>query len=134
MKTMMYRDAVREALDEEMARDENVFMMGEDIGVDGGNFKCTVGLRDKYGDLRVKDTPISEQGFIGMGVGAALRGSTTEWWYVWIRSATRWLRSPTCPADSAMCRWLSVCRLAAAVPLQHSTPSPSTHGLLTARV
>ena len=74
MKTMMYRDAVREALDEEMARDENVFMMGEDIGVDGGNFKCTVGLRDKYGDLRVKDTPISEQGFIGMGVGAALRG------------------------------------------------------------
>ena len=68
------RDAIREALDEEMARDNTVFQMGEDIGVIGGNFKCTVGLRDKYGDLRVKDTPISEQGFVGMGVGAALTG------------------------------------------------------------
>ena len=57
-----------------MARDNTVFQMGEDIGVIGGNFKCTVGLRDKYGDLRVKDTPISEQGFVGMGVGAALTG------------------------------------------------------------
>lgn len=74
MRELMVRDAIREALDEEMARDERVFQMGEDIGVIGGNFKCTVGLRDKYGDLRVKDTPISEQGFVGMGVGAALTG------------------------------------------------------------
>ena len=70
----MYRDAVREALDEEMARDDTVFNMGEDVGFLGGNFKCTEGLMDKYGDLRCKDTPISEQGFVGMGVGAALRG------------------------------------------------------------
>lgn len=74
MRELMVRDAIREALDEEMARDNTVFQMGEDIGVIGGNFKCTVGLRDKYGDLRVKDTPISEQGFVGMGVGAALTG------------------------------------------------------------
>lgn len=74
MRELMVRDAIREALDEEMARDSTVFQMGEDIGVIGGNFKCTVGLRDKYGDLRVKDTPISEQGFVGMGVGAALTG------------------------------------------------------------
>ena len=74
MKNMMYRDAVREALDEEMARDDTVFNMGEDVGFLGGNFKCTEGLMDKYGDLRCKDTPISEQGFVGMGVGAALRG------------------------------------------------------------
>ena len=65
MRELMVRDAIREALDEEMARDNTVFQMGEDIGVIGGNFKCTVGLRDKYGDLRVKDTPISEQGFVG---------------------------------------------------------------------
>lgn len=74
MRELMVRDAIREALDEEMARDNTVFQVGEDIGVIGGNFKCTVGLRDKYGDLRVKDTPISEQGFVGMGVGAALTG------------------------------------------------------------
>lgn len=61
MKNMMYRDAVREALDEEMARDDTVFNMGEDVGFLGGNFKCTEGLMDKYGDLRCKDTPISEQ-------------------------------------------------------------------------
>ena len=52
MKNMMYRDAVREALDEEMARDDTVFNMGEDVGFLGGNFKCTEGLMDKYGDLR----------------------------------------------------------------------------------
>lgn len=74
MRELMVRDAIREALDEEMQRDDTVFMMGEDIGVIGGNFKCTVGLMEKYGDLRVKDTPISEQGFVGMGVGAALTG------------------------------------------------------------
>lgn len=74
MRELMVRDAIREALDEEMARDSSVFQMGEDIGVIGGNFKCTEGLMEKYGDLRVKDTPISEQGFVGMGVGAALTG------------------------------------------------------------
>ena len=51
MRNIMYRDAIQEALDEEMARDKNVFMMGEDVGVQGGNFKVSVGLRDKYGDL-----------------------------------------------------------------------------------
>ncbi|MDR0758703.1 MAG: alpha-ketoacid dehydrogenase subunit beta [Treponema sp.] len=74
MRELMYRDAVLEALDEEMARDASVFMMGEDVGLIGGNFKCSVGLMDKYGDLRMKDTPISEQAIIGMGVGAALTG------------------------------------------------------------
>ncbi|GMO45597.1 MAG: alpha-ketoacid dehydrogenase subunit beta [Treponemataceae bacterium] len=74
MRELMYRDAVLEALDEEMARDSAVFMMGEDVGIIGGNFKCSVGLMEKYGDLRMKDTPISEQAIIGMGVGAALTG------------------------------------------------------------
>ena len=59
MRELMYRDAILEALDEEMARDDSVFMMGEDVGVIGGNFKCSVGLMEKYGDLRMKDAPIS---------------------------------------------------------------------------
>jgi pyruvate dehydrogenase E1 component beta subunit len=70
----MYREAVQEALDEEMARDETVFVIGEDVGAIGGNFKCTVGLLEKYGDLRCKDSPISEAGIVGLGVGAAITG------------------------------------------------------------
>ena len=74
MKEITYAQAICEALDEEMARDENVVMLGEDVGFIGGNFKTSVGLLEKYGDLRVKDTPISEAGFVGMGVGMALTG------------------------------------------------------------
>ncbi|MDR2354583.1 MAG: alpha-ketoacid dehydrogenase subunit beta [Clostridiales Family XIII bacterium] len=74
MREILYRDAVLEALDEEMARDENVLLLGEDVAFIGGNFKTSVGLYEKYGDLRVKDTPISEAGFVGMGVGMALTG------------------------------------------------------------
>lgn len=74
VKEITYAQAVAEAIDEEMARDENVFLLGEDVGIIGGNFKATVGLRAKYGDWRVKDSPISEVGIIGIGVGAALVG------------------------------------------------------------
>jgi len=74
MKEITYAQAICEALDEEMERDENIVLLGEDIGFIGGNFKATVGLLEKYGDLRVKDTPISEAGFVGMGIGMALTG------------------------------------------------------------
>lgn len=74
MRKIMYRDAICEALDEEMQRDPMVMMIGEDVGVNEGTFKCSVGLRDKYGDLRMKDSPISESGIVGMGVGMALTG------------------------------------------------------------
>jgi pyruvate dehydrogenase E1 component beta subunit len=70
----MVREAICEALGEEMARDDRVFVLGEDVGVIGGNFKCTVGLMEKYGDLRCKDSPISESGMVGLGVGAAIVG------------------------------------------------------------
>lgn len=73
-KEITYAQTVAEAIDEEMARDENVFLMGEDVGVIGGNFKATVGLREKYGDWRVKDSPISELGIVGLGVGSAITG------------------------------------------------------------
>lgn len=74
MREIMYRDAICEALDEEMERDDRVLLLGEDVGWLGGNFKTSVGLYSKYGDLRVKDTPISEAGFVGMGIGMALTG------------------------------------------------------------
>ena len=74
MAEITYLEAIREALDEEMARDPNVFLMGEDIGAYGGAFKVTDGLLAKFGEDRVIDTPISEAGFIGAAAGAAHRG------------------------------------------------------------
>jgi pyruvate dehydrogenase E1 component beta subunit len=74
MKTIRYRDALNEALREELERDENVFLMGEDIGVFNGAFKVTNGLLKDFGERRIRDTPISENTFVGMGVGAAMTG------------------------------------------------------------
>lgn len=73
-KKVNFRWALNQALDEELARDEKVFLIGEDIGRAGGTFGITRNLYDKYGDLRVKDTPISEEGIMGTAVGAALVG------------------------------------------------------------
>ncbi len=67
-------EALNEALDGEMASDERVFVMGEDVGLIGGIFGVTRGLRDKFGEDRVRDTPISEATFVGAGVGAAIAG------------------------------------------------------------
>ncbi|HET9986145.1 MAG TPA: alpha-ketoacid dehydrogenase subunit beta [Longimicrobiales bacterium] len=72
--TVTYLEAIREALREEMRRDPDVFLIGEDIGVYGGAFKVTEGLLDEFGPERVIDTPISEAGFTGAGIGAALMG------------------------------------------------------------
>jgi len=67
-------EAVRDAMDEEMARDENVFIVGEDVGQRGGVFRATVGLFDKYGADRVIDSPLAELSIVGVGIGAALYG------------------------------------------------------------
>jgi len=75
MRELTYRDALREALREEMLRDKTVFLIGEDIGrYWGGAFKVTKGLAEEFGDERVRDTPISESAIIGVGVGAAITG------------------------------------------------------------
>src|SRR5690554_123698 len=74
MAQMTYRDALRQALREEMLRDERVFLMGEDIGAYGGSYAVTKGLLDEFGEKRVRDTPISETAIIGAGVGAAMMG------------------------------------------------------------
>jgi pyruvate/2-oxoglutarate/acetoin dehydrogenase E1 component len=68
------REALRDAMAEEMRRDEAVFVMGEDVGVFQGAFKVTEGLLDEFGEKRVRDTPISENTIVGMGVGAAMGG------------------------------------------------------------
>ncbi len=68
------RDAIREAMREEMLRDERVFIMGEEVGVWGGTYAVTRGLHDEFGDKRVKDTPIAEDAIIGTAVGAAMGG------------------------------------------------------------
>jgi pyruvate dehydrogenase E1 component beta subunit len=71
---MRYREALNLALREEMSADERVFLMGEDIGVFQGAFKVTAGLLEEFGERRVRDTPISENTIVGMGVGAAMAG------------------------------------------------------------
>ncbi|MCB2214325.1 alpha-ketoacid dehydrogenase subunit beta [bacterium] len=67
-------EAIRQAMDEELARDENAFVIGEDVGVRGGVFRATVGLFDKYGPERVVDSPLAELTIVGVGIGAALYG------------------------------------------------------------
>jgi pyruvate dehydrogenase E1 component beta subunit len=74
MAQMRYREALNAALREELQRDERVVLIGEDIGVFGGAFKVTAGLLDKFGERRVRDTPISENTIVGVGVGAAMAG------------------------------------------------------------
>jgi len=71
---MTYADAIRSALAEEMARDERVILLGEDIALYGGAFRVTRGLADQFGSARVINTPISENSFVGVAVGAALTG------------------------------------------------------------
>lgn len=72
-ETLLF-NALREAIDEEMARDPHVCVMGEDVGQYGGSYKVTKDLYEKYGELRVLDTPIAENAFTGMAVGAAMTG------------------------------------------------------------
>jgi pyruvate dehydrogenase E1 component beta subunit len=74
MPVMRYREALNQALREEMEADESVFVMGEDVGVFQGAFKVTQGLLDEFGEKRIRDTPISENTIVGMGIGAAMAG------------------------------------------------------------
>ena len=74
MAVITYLEAIRQALFDEMARDERVFVIGEDIGAYGGAFKVTEGLLDKYGEQRVVDAPISEQAIVGSAIGASYMG------------------------------------------------------------
>nr|QCI07873.1 Pyruvate dehydrogenase E1 component beta subunit [Pleonosporium borreri] len=74
MNEVFMFDALREAIDEEMFKDSTVFILGEDVGHYGGSYKVTKDLHAKYGDLRVLDTPIAENSFMGMAIGSAMTG------------------------------------------------------------
>lgn len=74
MAEMRYREALNQALAEELERDPNVYLMGQDISVFGGAFKVTEGLMDRFGEKRIRDTPISENTIVGIGVGSAMSG------------------------------------------------------------
>lgn len=71
---MTYREAVREGIRDAMRRDDRVFLMGEDVGRYGGGFGVSMGLLEEFGEERIRDTPLSEAGFVGAGIGAALGG------------------------------------------------------------
>src|ERR671917_2735141 len=71
---MTYREALRLALGEELQGDERVFIMGGEVGVFEGSYKVTAGLMSEFGPERIRDTPISEEGFVGAAVGAAMGG------------------------------------------------------------
>ncbi len=74
MAVIAYREAIAQALREEMERDDRVFLMGEEVALYQGAFKCSQGLYERFGEKRVIDAPISEAGFAGLGVGAAMAG------------------------------------------------------------
>lgn len=74
-ETLTFREAIKGAMREELDRDDEVFLMGEDVGEFGGVFDVTGGLVDEFGEERVRDTPISEAGFVGAGIGAAATGA-----------------------------------------------------------
>ena len=74
MQTVELREAIRQALDEEMQRDPAVFVIGEEVGEYNGAYKVTKGMLAKWGDQRILDTPISELGVVGLAIGAAMTG------------------------------------------------------------
>lgn len=74
MRTIQFREALREAMSEEMRRDERIFLMGEEVAEYNGAYKVSQGMLDEFGPERVLDTPIAELGFAGIGVGAAMNG------------------------------------------------------------
>ena len=81
MAVITYREALNQAMDEEMSRDDRVFLIGEEVALYNGAYKVSRGLYDKYGGKRVIDTPITEEGFTGIGIGAAMAGlrPIVEW-------------------------------------------------------
>src|SRR5215207_5170346 len=89
MPEIQFREALRQAMTEEMERDENVFLMGEEVGEYNGAYKVSEGMLEKFGPRRIFDTPISEAGFAGLGIGAAMTGlrpiiEFMSWSFSWV--------------------------------------------------
>ena len=75
MKTIQFREAICEAMSEEMRRDDTIYLMGEEVAEYNGAYKASKGMLDEFGELRVIDTPISELGFSGIAIGSAMNGN-----------------------------------------------------------
>src|SRR5688572_19858259 len=112
VREITFGAAIKEAIAEEMRRDPKVVLMGEDVAEAGTTFKVLTGLVDEFGKDRIIDTPISEAGFTGIGVGAAMTGMRPIvdimfgdfLMIIMDRSPTRRRRSTTCPAANGRCR------------------------------
>jgi len=125
MAVMMYWEAIRRAHDEEMARDPLVICMGEDIGVVGGTYKATQGLYDKYGPERVIDTPISENSYTGLGIGASFLGVRPIIEIMSVNFA--WLATDQIINTAAKVRYMSGGQLTAPVVIR--SPGGTAHQL-----
>jgi len=125
MAELMYWEAIRRAHDEEMARDPLVICMGEDIGVAGGTYKATQGLFDKYGPKRVIDTPISENGYTGVGIGASFVGIRPIIEIMSVNFA--WLALDQIANSAAKVRYMSGGQLTAPVVIR--SPGGTAHQL-----
>jgi pyruvate dehydrogenase E1 component beta subunit len=125
MAEIMFWEALLRAQDEEMARDPLVICMGEDIGVAGGTYKATKGLYEKYGPLRVMDTPISENGFTGLAIGAAFVGVRPVVEIMSVNFA--WLAMDQLFNSAAKVRYMSGGQLAAPVVVR--SPGGTAHQL-----
>ncbi|WP_455222997.1 alpha-ketoacid dehydrogenase subunit beta [Kaarinaea lacus] len=125
MAEIMYWEAIRRAHDEEMARDPLVICMGEDIGIAGGTYKATQGLYDKFGPERVIDTPISENGYTGVGIGASFVGVRPIIEIMSVNFA--WLAMDQIANSAAKVRYMSGGQLEAPVVIR--TPGGTAHQL-----
>ena len=141
-KVMSVRDAIIEAMSEEMRRDENVFLMGEDVGVYGGDFGTSVGMLEEFGSERVRDTPISENAISGCAVGAALTGMrpivdvTFMDFIVYMMDniVNQAARPAICTVVRVLCPLSSAVLLARVWALLLSTLRVSNHGSATSQV
>ena len=125
MAELMYWEAIRRAHDEEMTHDPMVIAMGEDIGVAGGTYKATQGLFEKYGPERVIDTPISENGYTGLGIGASFAGVRPIIEIMSVNFA--WLATDQIVNTAAKVRYMSGGQLEA--PIVIRSPGGTAHQL-----
>ncbi len=125
MAELMYWEAIRRAHDEEMSRDPLVIAMGEDIGVAGGTYKATQGLYEKYGPERIIDTPISENGYTGLGIGASFLGVRPIIEIMSVNFA--WLATDQIVNTAAKVRYMSGGQLEAPVVIR--SPGGTAHQL-----
>ncbi len=125
MAQLMYWEAIRRAHDEEMENDPLVIAMGEDIGVVGGTYKATLGLYDKYGPDRIMDTPISENGYTGLGIGASFVGVRPIIEIMSVNFA--WLAMDQIVNSAAKVRYMSGGQLTAPVVIR--SPGGTAHQL-----